>query len=343
MAIAPDILLAFLIDPKDSTHKITIQNTNPRFPKREIEIDIHNPIEAVKIDSKTLGIDSINLSSNIEWSNYFKAGYLGHTAYIKHPPMPSMKILINGIVPTGSGLSSSAAMVVSSLISSLLSANATMLSKRKIVELAMISERNVGVNSGGMDQAASVFGEKEKAVFVEFSPELRGTTVKFPVEDIAFVIGNSLVNADKHDTAPENYNLRVVETTLAAEILAKRLELGELKSRDGFGGTLQEVVEKYFKGNKGKTEDQLEEFQKVILQVFKGEGEYTQSELAEMMGLSEKDLVEKYMTRFPGFSSLCVYLTCSTNENVQITKTYSTCPLRSTPCLSIPQPVGYSY
>ncbi len=176
------------------------------------------------------------------------------------------------------------------------------LSKRKIVELAMISERNVGVNSGGMDQAASVFGEKEKAVFVEFAPELRGTTVKFPVDDVVFVIGNSLVNADKHDTAPQNYNLRVVETTLAAEILARRLVLGELKSRDGFGGTLQEVVQKYFKGKKGEMENQLEEFQNVVQGVFKDGGEYTQSELAEMMGVSEKELVEKYMTRFPSSS-----------------------------------------
>jgi galactokinase len=235
----------------------------------------------------------------IEWSNYFKAGYLGHATYLKNPAMPSMKILINGTVPTGSGLSSSAALVVSSLISSLLSSTTT-LSKRKIVELAMISERNVGVNSGGMDQAASVFGEKEKAVFVEFAPELKGTTVKFPEDDVAFVIANTLVNADKHDTAPENYNLRVVETTCSAEILARKSDLGELKSRDGFGGTLQEVVQKYFRGREISMEEQLEEFQKVVQEVFKGEGEYTRSELAEMMGLTEAELVEKYMTRFPG-------------------------------------------
>jgi len=167
----------------------------------------------------------------------------------------------------------------------------------------MISERNVGVNSGGMDQAASVFGEKEKAVFVEFAPELKGTTVKFPGDDVAFVIANTLVNADKHDTAPENYNLRVVETTCSAEILARKLDLGELKSRDGFGGTLQEVVQKYFRGRELSMEEQLGEFPKVVREVFKGEGEYTRSELAEMMGLTESELVEKYMTRFPGFSS----------------------------------------
>jgi len=55
MAIAPDILLAMLIDKEDPSHRITIQNTNPRFPKREIELDTSNPTEPVKIDAETLG------------------------------------------------------------------------------------------------------------------------------------------------------------------------------------------------------------------------------------------------------------------------------------------------
>jgi galactokinase len=164
----------------------------------------------------------------------------------------------------------------------------------------MISERNVGVNSGGMDQAASVFGEQENLVFVEFAPELKGTPIKFPDDDVMFVIANSLVNADKHDTAPENYNLRVVETTVSAEILARMLELGELKTRDGFGGTLQEVVEKYFKGKSLEEQDKLEQFQKVVEKMFMDKGEYSLSELAGMMGLTESELVEKYMTKFPG-------------------------------------------
>jgi galactokinase len=291
MAIAPDILVAMQTKDDDS-HTITIQNTNPRFPKRHFKIDTSNAKEPVQIDSKTL-----------EWSNYFKAGYLGHAAHLETPPMPSMNLLIDGTVPTGSGLSSSAAMVVSSLIASLLSASETYLSKRTIVQLAMVSERNVGVNSGGMDQAASVFGEKEKAVFVEFAPELKGTPVKFPDEDVSFVIANSGVNADKHDTAPENYNLRVVETTCAAEILARKLKLGDLKSRDGFGGTLQEVVQKYFDGKDISEEDQLVHFREIVDNVFTNGGEYTQSELASLMGMDESEMVEKYMTRFPGIPS----------------------------------------
>jgi galactokinase len=59
MAIAPDILIAIHIDPKDQSHKITLQNTNPRFAKREIHLDTSNPTEPVTIDSKTLGPPSL--------------------------------------------------------------------------------------------------------------------------------------------------------------------------------------------------------------------------------------------------------------------------------------------
>jgi hypothetical protein len=54
MAIAPDILLAMLVKD-DNNHTITIQNTNPRFPKRDVKIDTSNPKEPLTIDSKTLG------------------------------------------------------------------------------------------------------------------------------------------------------------------------------------------------------------------------------------------------------------------------------------------------
>lgn len=164
----------------------------------------------------------------------------------------------------------------------------------------MISERNVGVNSGGMDQAASVFSTPRHAVYIQFYPSLRASTVSFP-PDVTFVIANSNVNADKHDTAPEHYNLRVVETTCSAEVLARQLGLGRLKERDGFGGTLREVVEKYYH----KTEDdgmgkELGEFLDVVKDVFKGEGEYTHTELGGMLGLTEYELYKKYMMRFPG-------------------------------------------
>jgi galactokinase len=56
MAIAPDILVALSIrTTKESPSTISLANTNPRFPKRTIEIDTSNAKHPVDIDSKTLG------------------------------------------------------------------------------------------------------------------------------------------------------------------------------------------------------------------------------------------------------------------------------------------------
>ena len=53
------------------------------------------------------------------------------------------------------------------------------------------------------------------------------------------------------------------------------------------------------------TDEQLEQFQRVVDEVFTDGGEYTQTELASLMGLKESDLVENYMTRFPGIPRTC--------------------------------------
>src|SRR5439155_18811309 len=42
---------------------------------------------------------------------------------------------------------------------------------------------------------------------------------------LTFLVAQTFVQADKHVTGPVNYNLRVVECTLAAEVLAKKLGL----------------------------------------------------------------------------------------------------------------------
>lgn len=76
-----------------------------------------------------------------------------------------------------------------------------------------------------MDQAASVFSKRGTALSVSFFPTLQATTIAFPQTDpvLTFLIAQSFVAADKHVTAPECYNLRVVECTLAAAVLAKIL------------------------------------------------------------------------------------------------------------------------
>ena len=64
-------------------------------------------------------------------------------------PTP-VDMLVSGTVPAGSGLSSSAAMVVASTLSFLAVNNKLDdITKGKLVEIAVANENRVGVNSGG--------------------------------------------------------------------------------------------------------------------------------------------------------------------------------------------------
>lgn len=211
-----------------------------------------------------------------------------------------MYLLLDGSVPAGSGLSSSAAFVCSAALATI-EANKLPLSKQELTEIAIVAERNVGVNSGGMDQAASVFSEQQYALHVEFVPRLSTQLVKLPETQppMAFVIANTLVTSDKFVTAPRNYNLRVVETRMAALFLSRALGLGQQVD------SLKEVYDLYFKDDNSTTSD-VEKYDKLLDAAIKafpqdnsdGQG-YTLEEVAEMVNLPAQTLNERYMTRFP--------------------------------------------
>ncbi|ORX71427.1 Galactokinase [Linderina pennispora] len=186
MAIAPDTLIAVRANNTDRVH---VANTlNDKYPAR--------------LFSATSDIFEID-STVHEWSNYFKCGYRGLFDRLGHRNGKGMDALMDGTVPAGSGLSSSAAFVCATLLA-VQRVCGISLTQSELVSIAASAERHVG-----------------------FHPKLRGTPVKFPETDpsMVFVIANTLVVADKHVSAPVCYNLRVVETRVGALILAKHLGL----------------------------------------------------------------------------------------------------------------------
>jgi len=96
----------------------------------------------------------------------------------------------------------------------------------ELTELSIVSERAVGVNSGGMDQSASVFSTRGSALYVSFVPSLTARPVfLFPKlsQSSPSLLLRSFVAADKQVTGPVCYNLRVVECSLAAAYLHNAL------------------------------------------------------------------------------------------------------------------------
>ncbi|CAN6926727.1 unnamed protein product [Brassica oleracea] len=131
-----------------------------------------------------------------------------------------LDVVVDGIVPTGSGLSSSAAFVCSSMIA-IMSVFGENFEKKELAQLTCECERHIGTQSGGMDQAISIMAKTGFAELIDFNP-VRATDVKLP-DGGSFVIAHSLAESQKAVTAAKNYNNRVVECRLASIILGIKL------------------------------------------------------------------------------------------------------------------------
>ncbi|EGW34832.1 Galactokinase, partial [Spathaspora passalidarum NRRL Y-27907] len=237
MAIEVDVVAAVGVN---DSNQIVITNTDEKdFPKQVIEIP-SDPKVSVTIDKAQHG-----------WGNYFKCGLIvahkyllekGHNGKVK-----GLNIIFDGTVPTGGGLSSSAAFCVASTLAILHANGVKELSKSDLTKITVVSEHYVGVNTGGMDQCASVYGETNKALLIQFKPELKGTPFEFPIKNLTFVITNSLQVANKHETAPIHYNLRVVEMGIASDLLAKKLGLKDLPQDSNIdSSSLRGVMDGYY-------------------------------------------------------------------------------------------------
>lgn len=139
MAMTVDVLLAVKVI-KDS-RQIRIANVHPdKFETREFEVPQSGDVE---IDAKVH-----------EWSNYFKSGLRGASELLRKKKgsdfaSVGMDILVDGSVPAGGGLSSSAAFVCASALAVMKANGEETVDKTELTELAIVSERAVGVNSGG--------------------------------------------------------------------------------------------------------------------------------------------------------------------------------------------------
>jgi hypothetical protein len=176
-----------------------------------------------------------------------------------------------------------------------------------------------------MDQAASVISTANSALYVSFFPRLSAqpiplpgaststtsatpTTISLPPRAV-FVCANSLVVSDKLVHARTRYNLRVVETLVAARVLAQRLNIsvGEKEKV-----TLREVLGRFVGEKMGNGEDMdlgtlkegLERMGRAV-EVLKpepngGEEGVTLEEMIEWSGLSEEVFREVYLSWVDG-------------------------------------------
>ena len=127
--------------------------------------------------------------------------------------------VIHSDVPTGAGLSSSAALEVSTALF-LKQLFPFEMDPMDIARLCQRAENQfVGVNSGILDQFSSMFGRRDSLLFLDCTT-LEHEAVKMGRDDIAIVICDSVV---KHSLTSGDYNTRHAECMAAAKHFGKKL------------------------------------------------------------------------------------------------------------------------
>jgi len=199
-------------------------------PDRKIVLHSENFDETTEAEIDKLGRPAVK-----GWADYplGVAWALREAGY----PLAGANILISGNVPLGAGLSSSAAIEVSTGYALLSSAN----QKIDLTALAQLCQRAenefVGARVGIMDQFVSCHGRAGHALLIDCR-SLEYRALKIPAR-VRLVICNTMV---KHKLQAGEYNARRAECEEAVRLLATKLPgigslrdvtLGELEQHRG--------------------------------------------------------------------------------------------------------------
>lgn len=316
MAIEVDVIAA-VSDSKDTS--ITISNTDAKFATETFELPADGSLVDIDLNKHT-------------WGNYFKCGLLVAHKYITETypektqngtkPLHGLHALFDGTVPTGGGLSSSAAFCIAATLAVLKVNGVTEISKKDLTRITVVCEHYVGLNNGGMDQCASVCGEPSKVLLILFKPELLATPFELPKSEpeSVFLISNSLVTANKTETAPTNYNLRVVEVAVAADILVHRFGLKTAQDSNLKTASLRGAFDAYFTQKLNQPEwdgvdinvgiERLAKMLEVVEELY-SESEkagFSTEDAARATGKTAADFEATYLKAFPvRFDALKVY------------------------------------
>ncbi len=187
-------------------------------------------------------LDDLTPSDTAGWTNYPK-GVMWAFAERGMKMDCGLDIVVNGNIPNGSGLSSSASLEVLTgfYLRDLFGFDVTN------VDLAIIgqySENNFnGMNCGIMDQFASAMGKKDNAIFLD-TADLSYQYAPLVLDGAKIIVTNSNV---KHSLVNSGYNTRRSESEQALADLQKVVKIE----------SLGDLTEEEFETNKSAIRDEV--------------------------------------------------------------------------------------
>ena len=187
-------------------------------------------------------LDDLTPSDAAGWTNYPK-GVMWAFAERGMKMDCGLDVVLNGNIPNGSGLSSSASLEVLTgyYLRDLYGFDVTNIDLAKI---GQYSENNFnGMNCGIMDQLASAMGKKDHAIFLD-TADLSYEYAPLVLDGAKIVVTNSNV---KHSLVNSEYNVRRSECEKALE------ELQTVVKINGLG----DLTEEQFEANKTAIKDEV--------------------------------------------------------------------------------------
>lgn len=187
-------------------------------------------------------LDDLIPSDAAGWTNYPK-GVMWAFAERGMKMDCGLDVVLNGNIPNGSGLSSSASLEVLTgyYLRDLYGFDVTNIDLAKI---GQYSENNFnGMNCGIMDQFASAMGKKDHAIFLD-TADLSYEYAPLVLDGAKIVVTNSNV---KHSLVNSEYNVRRSECEKALE------ELQTVVKINGLG----DLTEEQFEANKTAIKDEV--------------------------------------------------------------------------------------
>ncbi|MBE5040984.1 galactokinase [Ructibacterium gallinarum] len=176
-------------------------------------------------------IGTIDQFKDLKWGNY----QFGVFAELQNAgyTLTGADLLYHDTTPHGAGLSSSAAIEVSSAIAMASLGGATKIDHIEMAKLSQMAEHNyVGVKCGIMDQFASAMGQKDHAIFLDCK-SLEYELIPIQLDGYKLVLSNT---NKKHSLGASKYNERRSECERGLEQLKEKLPnitcLGDVSLKD---------------------------------------------------------------------------------------------------------------
>ncbi|MEH7281306.1 galactokinase [Bacillus toyonensis] len=190
----------------------------------------------------SFALNELDYDKNANWANYVK-GVILTLKEVGHKIDCGFELLVEGTIPNGAGLSSSASLelLIGVVLEDLFNLDVTRLELVKMGK--KVENEFIGVNSGIMDQFAIGFGEKDKAILLDTNT-LEYEMVPVVLDDYAIVIMNT---NKRRELADSKYNERRAECEEALARLQTKLEIH----------ALGELSETEFDANQNLIEDEI--------------------------------------------------------------------------------------